>query len=74
MMRDKDVRETPTSKLMKMAYYMFNFASVQSYKWKFNKGEPPDVCDNYRDCDYGGGDGYDEDDDEIDVDEDDDRS
>ena len=43
MIRDKNVREKPTSKLMKMAYYMFNFASVQSYKWKFNKGDPPDV-------------------------------
>ena len=56
------MREKPTSKLMKMAYYMFNFASVQSYKWKFNKGDPPDVRINYRDCDYGGGEGYDEDD------------
>ena len=45
MIRDKNVREKPTSKLMKMAYYMFNFASVQSYKWRFNKGEPPDVRD-----------------------------
>ena len=43
MIRDKNVREKPTTKLMKMAYYMFNFASVQSYKWRFNKGDPPDV-------------------------------
>ena len=45
MIRDKNVREKPTSKLMKMAYYLFNFASVQSYKWRFNKGDPPDVRD-----------------------------
>ena len=28
---------------MKRAYYLFNWATVQSYKWRFNKGVPPDV-------------------------------
>ena len=37
------MREQPTIEVMKRAYYLFNWATVQSYKWKFNKGDPPDV-------------------------------
>ena len=37
------MREQPTIEVMKRAYYLFNWATIQSYKWKFNKGDPPDV-------------------------------
>ena len=37
------MREQPTIEVMKRAYYLFNWATVQSYKWKFNRGDPPDV-------------------------------
>ena len=43
MIRDYLVREQPTIEVMKRAYYLFNWATIQSYKWKFNKGDPPDV-------------------------------
>ena len=43
MIRDYLVREEPTIEVMKRAYYLFNWATIQSYKWKFNKGDPPDV-------------------------------
>ena len=43
MLRDYLVREQPTNQVMELAYYLFNWATVQSYKWKFNKGTPPDV-------------------------------
>ena len=43
MLRDDLVLEQPTNKFMKLAYYLFNWATIQSYKWKFNRGYPPDV-------------------------------
>ena len=43
MLRDYLVREQPTNQVMELAYYLFNWATIQSYKWKFNRGYPQDV-------------------------------
>ncbi|XP_076465389.1 uncharacterized protein LOC143297101 [Babylonia areolata] len=43
LLRDYMVNEEAYSELLKLAYYLFDWATIQSYKWKFNKGNPPDT-------------------------------
>ncbi|XP_076444115.1 uncharacterized protein LOC143282381 [Babylonia areolata] len=40
MLRDDLILQSPPPKIMKIAYSLFDWATVQNYKWKFHKGDP----------------------------------
>ncbi|XP_076444047.1 uncharacterized protein LOC143282327 [Babylonia areolata] len=51
MLRDDEILTSPVSKLMKIAYSIFEWGSVQNYKWRFQKGDPinePDLSEAIR--------------------------
>ena len=42
-LEDKLIDEEPMNEYFKLVKYLFNWASLQSYKWKFDQSRNPSV-------------------------------